>query len=104
MSSNKIKTSKPLDEYVEEATQNIQNDRAVASKLLLDLVNEMSQTNDKYKHKDFGEVASKYLETLQRSNEQLVKIASIIQRKEGIQESLSGKEKDEIFDLIKGDK
>jgi len=95
------KKGKHLEEYITEATQNIQNDRAVASKLLLDLVNEMSQTTDKYKHKDFGEVASKYLETLQRSNEQLVKIASIIQRKEGVQESLSGKEKDEIFDLIK---
>lgn len=99
-----IKKSKELNEYIEEATQNISNDRAVASKLLLDLVNEMSQTTDKYKHKDFGEVASKYLETLQRSNEQLVKIASIIQKKEGSQESLSGKEKDEIFDLIKEDK
>jgi len=95
-------SDKKLEEYISEATQNIQNDRAVAGKLLLDLVNEMSQTNDKYKHKDFGEVASKYLETLQRSNEQLVKIASIIQRKEGNKENLSGKEKDEIFDLIKG--
>lgn len=97
------KNGKSLEEYLTEATQNINNDRAVASKLLLDLVNEMSQTNDKYKHKDFGEVASKYLETLQRSNEQLVKIASIIQKKEGAQETLSGKEKDEIFDMIKGE-
>lgn len=97
------KKDKSLEEYISNATQNIQDDRAVASKLLMDLVNEMSQTTDKYKHKDFGEVASKYLETLQRSNEQLVKIASIIQKKEGVQESLSIKEKDEIFDLIKGE-
>jgi len=102
--SNPIKkSSKSLEEYVSEATQNIQNDRAVAGKLLMDLVNELSQTTDKYKHKDFGEVASKYLETLQRSNEQLVKIAAIIQKREGAQEALSGKEKDEIFDLIKGE-
>ena len=94
---------KSLEQYIEDATQNIQNDRAVAGKLLLDLVNEMSQTTDKYKHKDFGEVASKYLETLQRSNEQLVKLTSIIQKRDGAQESLSGKEKDEIFDLIKGE-
>jgi len=92
---------KALNDYIEDATQNILNDRAIANKLLLDLVNEMSQTTDKYKHKDFGEVASKYLETLQRSNEQLVKIAAILQRKEGVQDSLSSKEKDEIFDLIK---
>lgn len=97
------KNSKALEEYIGDATQNIQSDRAVASKLLLELVNEMSQTTDKYKHRDFGEIASKYLETLQRSNEQLVKIAAIIQKREGVQESLSGKEKDEIFDLIKGE-
>lgn len=91
-----------LEEYIKNATQNIQDDRAMANKLLIDLVTEMSQTNDKYKHKDFGEIASKYLETLQRSNEQLVKIASILQRRDGAQDSLSIKEKDEIFDLIKG--
>jgi hypothetical protein len=98
-----INQKKSLEQYIEDATQNIQNDRAIASKLLLDLVNEMSQTTDKYKHKDFGEVASKYLETLQRSNEQLVKLSSIIQKRDGAQDSLSGKEKDEIFDLIKGE-
>lgn len=98
------KHSKSLDEYIASATSNIDSDRAVAGKLLMDLVNEMSQTTDKYKHKDFGEVASKYLETLQRSNEQLVKLASIIQKREGVQDSLSQKEKDDIFDMIKEDK
>lgn len=98
-----MNSKKSLEQYIEDATQNIQNDRAIASKLLLDLVNEISQTTDKYKHKDFGEVASKYLETLQRSNEQLVKLTSIIQKRDGVQDSLSGKEKDEIFDLIKGE-
>ena len=98
-----MSAKKSLEQYIEDATQNIQNDRAVASKLLLDLVNEISQTTDKYKHKDFGEVASKYLETLQRSNEQLVKLTSIIQKRDGSQDSLTGKEKDEIFDMIKGE-
>jgi hypothetical protein len=92
---------KKLDDYIEEATQNIQSDRAVAGKLLMDLANEMGQSTDKYKHKDFGEVASKYLETLQRSNEQLVKIAAIIQKRDGVKETLSNSERDEIFDLIK---
>lgn len=95
---------KTLEDYIQLATLNIDNDRAVANKLLLDLVNEMSQTNDKYKHRDFGEVASKYLETLQRSNEQLVKIASIVQKKEGSVQEMSSEEKDKIFDLIKEDK
>ncbi len=93
--------SKSLEAYLSDATKNIENDRAVANKLLLELVNEMSVSNDKYKHKDFGEIATKYLETLQRSNEQLVKIAGIIQKKEGIQDTLSSRERDDIFDMIK---
>lgn len=93
---------KNLEEYISTATQNIQDDRAVASKLLMDLVQEMSQTNDKYKHKDFGEVASKYLETLQRSNEQLVKLSTIILKRDGHKEGLSDREKDDIFQEIKG--
>ena len=31
-------------------------------------------------HKEMGLIASKYLETLQRSNEQLVKLSSLIQK------------------------
>lgn len=98
------KHSKSLDEYIVNATTNIDSDRAVASKLLIDLVAALGQSTDKYKHKEFGEVASKYLETLQRSNEQLVKIAAIIQKREGVQEALSDKEKNDIFDMIKEDK
>ena len=51
-----------------------------------------------------GLIASKYVETLQRSNEQLVKISSIIQKRETKSTGLSTFEKDEIFDLLgKGD-
>jgi hypothetical protein len=56
---------------------------------------------DKYTHKNFGEIAAMYLETLQRSNEQLVKVAAIVQRQEGDKEGMSKKEKDAIFDLIR---
>jgi hypothetical protein len=96
--------SKSLEEYIIQATDNINNDRAVTNKLLLELVQQMAESKEnKYIHKDFGEVATKYLETLQRSNEQLVKIAAIIQKRDGVQDSLSSKEKDEIFDAIKGE-
>jgi len=47
-----------------------------------------------------GLIASKYVETLQRSNEQLVKISSIIQKRETKNTGLSSHEKDEIFDLL----
>jgi hypothetical protein len=56
---------------------------------------------EKYTHKNFGEIAAMYLETLQRSNEQLVKIATLIQRNESVKDGFSKTEKDNIFDLIK---
>ena len=97
-----MSTKKSLEEYIAEATHNIQNDRAVTSKLLLDLVDHMNKhAEDKYTHKNFGEIAAMYLETLQRSNEQLVKVAAIVQRQEGDKEGMSKKEKDAIFDLIR---
>lgn len=99
-----MSSKKSLEEYIAETTNNIQNDRSVASKLLLDLVDHMyKHAEDKYTHKNFGEIAAMYLETLQRSNEQLVKLTAIVQRQEGDKEGMSKKEKDEIFDLIKGE-
>ena len=93
---------KLLEQYILDSTKNVENDRALASKLLIDLIQQMDkQKDDKYTHKNYGEVAAMYLETLQRSNEQLVKIASIIQRQEGGKDSMSKRERDEIFDLIK---
>jgi hypothetical protein len=102
--SNQKNNQKGLEEYITQATQNINDDRAIANKLLLELVQHMGEAKEnKYIHKDFGEVATRYLETLQRSNEQLVKLAGIIQKRDGSAASMSDKERDEIFDLIKGE-
>ena len=97
-----MSSNKSLQEYIEETTTNIQNDRSIASKLLCDLVDHMNKhAEDKYTHKNFGEIAAMYLETLQRSNEQLVKLTAIVQRQEGGKDGMSRKEKDAIFDLIR---
>jgi hypothetical protein len=48
-----------------------------------------------------GVVAAKYVETLQRSNEQLVKVSALLQKKTEGQEGLSDEDKSELFDLIK---
>jgi len=70
--------------------------------LLIDLMEQMEkQKEEKYTHKNFGEIAAMYLETLQRSNEQLVKLAAIVQRQEGGKDGMSKKEKDNLFDLIR---
>lgn len=67
------------ENFVEEAIKNIRDDRAMASTLLIELMKILKQ--DETKHQYSGPVAAKYLETLQRSNEQLVKLASLISKK-----------------------
>ena len=57
--------------------------------------------NSSHDHKDLGLIAAKYLETLQRSNEQLVKIASLMQKDSKESANLSDKDKEELFDIIK---
>jgi uncharacterized protein with von Willebrand factor type A (vWA) domain len=97
-----MSTKKSLEQYIMDSTKNIEEDRAVTTKLLEDLILTMDKhKEEKYTHKNFGEIAAMYLETLQRSNEQLVKIASLVQRSEGVKDGLSKNEKDNLFDLIK---
>jgi len=99
------KKNQNLEEYLQEATDNIRQDRAVTSVLLTELMKEMQKQGMALAViEQAGLIASKYVETLQRSNEQLVKISSIIQKRETKSNGLSASEKDEIFDLLdKGD-
>jgi len=62
------------------------------------LMNYMKKGDDR--HKEVGLIAAKYLETLQRSNEQLVKLAALIQKKETGNNEISERDKQELFDLI----
>lgn len=90
-----------INSYINEAITNIRNDRAVTNSLLADLVVELKKSPSEEIHKSLGIIAAKYVETLQRSNEQLVKVTSILQKKEGpASKSLSEEDRDQIFDLI----
>ena len=86
-------------EFIEEAINNVRKDRALASTLLVELVKILKQ--DETKHQHSGPVAAKYLETLQRSNEQLVKLASLMSKKENGPRTLSDLEKSDIYEMIK---
>lgn len=67
-----------LETYIEETTQNIKEDRAMAKTLLMDVMADMAQsTTDR---REMGPLATKFVENLQRSNEQMVKLAAILQR------------------------
>ncbi len=88
-----------LRNYIDQATKNITDDRAATQTLLISLMKYMQSAEDK--HRDFGVIAAKYLETLQRSNEQLVKLATLLQKNENKEEGISEQDKQELFDLIK---
>ena len=92
---------KDLDSYLGEAVDNIREDRNKAKDLLEQLEELISGSDDVYGLKQLGPVAAKYLETLQRSNEQLVKVAALIQKNSKSSEGLTDKDKDELFDMIK---
>ena len=92
---------KDLDSYLGEAIDNIREDRGKAKEFLEQLEEAVSEAEDTYNLKHLGLVAAKYLETLQRSNEQLVKVAALLQKKQSKSEGFTEKDKDELFDMIK---
>ena len=87
-----------LDDYLEETTTNIREDRAMAKSLLLDAINDMRQSDAA--RKDLGPIAAKYGENLQRSNEHMVKLAGLIQKQKLQQFGLSSDDKEQLFDLL----
>ena len=89
---------KKLDHYLEEAIKNIRDDREVTRDLLDDVIRFLSK--DEQRHREVGLVASKYVETLQRSNEQLVKVSTLILKQQSENTALSDIDKAEIFDLL----
>lgn len=91
---------KKVENFIELATKNITEDRAATKTLLMSLMKYMQISEDR--HKEVGLVAAKYLETLQRSNEQLVKLASLLQKNDKSSAGISVEDKEELFDLIRG--
>ena len=92
------------DKLLKEALDNIRTDRVTTEALLQDLQAEIN--NSETTNARSGLVAAKYVETLQRSNEQIVKILTLMQKATRHEEDveLSDNEKDNIFELIKNDK
>ena len=87
-----------LEDYIQEAIDNIRDDRTVTKELLNDVITHMSK--DPTSHREVGQVAAKYVETLQRSNEQLVKAATLIHKKQAGNTGLSDGDKKEIYDML----
>ena len=103
MSSKKeIREAEELESYLLEAIDNIRSDRAIASTLLTDLMIQMKQQASLSTHESTGSTASKYLETLQRSNEQMVKLLNMLQKRESAAatDSLEDLDHDKLFEIL----
>ena len=89
---------KDVDTLIDEALSNIRNDRKVAREFLNEVANQIAREPEQNKY--LSPVAAKHIETLQRSNEQLVKIISLRQKDRNETFELSEKDKDELFNMI----
>ena len=92
---------KKVDEILDEAITNIRKDRDVTKRLLDDIMVYLSKSEER--HREVGITAAKYVETLQRSNEQLVKISALLKKEEKKETGLTDDDKKDIFDLLQGD-
>lgn len=92
--------SKKLEKCIDDALKNIEEDRKVTKELLNDAIKYVAV--DEARHREVGIIMSKYVETLQRSNEQLVKIAGLMSKNEKTSAGLTDDDKKDLFDLISG--
>ena len=51
-------------------------------------------------HDSFGGIAAKYVETLQRSNEQLVKLTSMLKKETSVSTRMTDDDKEDLFAAI----
>ena len=94
-------SNKDLQSLINEALANIRNDRKAAREFLNEIANQIA--SDAEQNKYLSPVAAKHIETLQRSNEQLVKLIGIQHKNQPQSASLSEEDKDALFDLIQGE-
>jgi polyribonucleotide nucleotidyltransferase len=89
-----------LQNLIDEALDNIRSDRKVAREFLNEIANQIATDAEQNKH--LSPVAAKHIETMQRSNEQLVKIIGLKQKNRPQSFELSSEDKDNLFDMIQG--
>jgi hypothetical protein len=94
-------TKKNLQNLFNEALDNIRDDRKIAREFLNEIANQIAK--DPEQNKYLSPVAAKHVETMQRSNEQLVKIIGLRQKTSSQTDSLSDNDKDSLFDMIQGE-
>ena len=85
-----------FEDKMNEAINNIESDRAAINAVLTDAMIYLKQNAEN--HKSTGQVDAKYFEALQRSNDQLIKILALKEKRERTDtDDLSA---DDLYDLI----
>ncbi len=70
----------------------------MAKTLLMDVMADMAASPTD--RREMGPIAAKFVENLQRSNEQMVKLSSILQKQKTSSIGLTASDKEELFDLL----
>ena len=94
-------SGKNLETLIDEALTNIRNDRKLAREFLNEVANQIVKEPEQNKY--LSPVAAKHVESLQRSNEQLVKIIALRQKGTHNNAALSDQDKNDLFDMIQGE-
>jgi hypothetical protein len=90
--------SDKVDKHLKEALDNIREDRKITRELLDDAIKFVAK--DEARHQQIGLTLAKYVETLQRSNEQIVKIAALMSKNEKT-DGITETEMEDIYSMIK---
>lgn len=91
-------TKKPdLEALISESIGNIRADRKKANRLVDGLMKVFNHNKDIAVDKDVATAAAKYMESLARSNEQLVKLISLEKKTTKTDESVSKDEVEEVY-------
>lgn len=93
--------SDEFDDLMDEAIKNIRSDREVAREFLNELATQIAQNAEN--NRSLSPVAAKHIETMQRSNEQLVKVLTLKQKERTKEVGLSEEDKASLFDMIQGE-
>ncbi len=94
-------SNKDNDSLIDEALDNIRNDRKIAREFLNEIANQIA--GDAANNKYLSPVAAKHIETMQRSNEQLVKLIGLKLKNTTTSTTLSEDDKTALFDIIQGE-
>lgn len=92
------KKKKNINDYIAQALEHINEDRGSASTLLNDLMWQIKKNS--LLHEKNGIVAAKYLETLQRSNEQLVKLIELMRKRKDVNENFGEDDVENLLDQL----